>query len=499
MHGTRGSSPSRGQDGHLARRRREPVTAETGLASAAQRQPWTLLVLLSVAQFMVILDATVVNVALPSIARSLGFAAGGLQWVVTAYVLASGGLVLLGGRAADVLGRRRVFLAGLALFTTASLASGLAPSPGAMIAARFGQGAGAALLTPAALSILTTTYTGPQRARALGMWGAIGGAGAAAGVLAGGMLTTWLGWRAIFLVNVPVGVAAAVVSLHLVPGTAALSRNARELDLRGAALAVAGLVTLAYALARAPVYGWTSARTGWLLALAAVLLAAFAAAEVLARRSGLTPLVPPKMWRNRSLAAGVLVMFASTGILVSTFFLNTLYLQEVQHDSALRVGLEFLPLALVIGLGAHLASRLLPRAGSRLLIVAGLVLMAGGALLLTGMSARSGYATGLLPGLLVIGLGTGLVLPATAVTGMSEVRDDRAGTASGLMSAAHEIGAAFGVAVFSAVAVVASGGIGAGYRHGFDLAAAIAAALALLATVTVPAVRPAAGARVAVH
>jgi EmrB/QacA subfamily drug resistance transporter len=484
MHGTRGTNRAPG-----------PALVD----GVDRRQPWTLLVLLSVAQFMVILDATVVNVALPSIARSLGFAAGGLQWVVTAYVLASGGLVLLGGRAADVISRRGTFLAGLAVFTAASLASGLAPDQAALIAARFGQGAGAALLTPAALSIISTTYTGAQRARALGIWGAIGGAGAAVGVLAGGILTTWLGWRAVFLVNVPVGIGAAVVSLRLVPVTPAHRRTARDLDLPGAALAVAGLVTLAYALARAPGYGWTSARTGWLLALAAGLLAAFAAAEVLAGRSGRPPLVPAQIWRNRPLVAGVLVMFASTGILVATFFLNTLYLQEVQHASALRVGIEFLPLALIIGLGASLAAHLLPQVGSRVLIVVGLALMAAGALLLTSVSARSGYTTGLLPGLLVIGLGTGLVLPATAVTGLSEVDEDRAGTASGLMSAAHEIGAAFGVAVFSAVAVVTTGGISVGYRHGFEVAAAIAAGLAVLAIVIVPVVRPAAGARLSVH
>jgi MFS family permease len=321
-------------------------------------------------------------------------------------------------------------------------------------------------------------------------------------VLFGGILTTWLGWRAVFLVNVPVGAVAAVISLRLVPlapATPARRRGSRDLDLPGAALTVAGLVTLAYALAQAPTSGWTSARTGSLLALAAALLAGFAIAEVLAQRAGRSPLVPPQTWRNRPLIAGALVMLASTGILVATFFLNTLYLQEVQHASALKVGLEFLPLALIIGLGAHLASHLLPRAGSRVLIVAGLALMAGGALLLTLMSAQSSYVTGLLPGLLAAGLGTGLVLPATAVTGMSEVNENRAGTASGLMSAAHEIGAALGVAVFSAVAVTTSGGISAGYRHGFDVAAAIAAVLALLAAATVPAVRPAAGARVAIH
>jgi len=214
------------------------------------------MVVLSVAQFMVILDATVVNVALPSIARSLSFAAEGLQWVVTAYVLASGGLVLLGGRAADVAGRRRIFLAGLTVFTAASLASGIAPAAGALIAARAGQGLGAALLTPAALSILTISYAGAQRATALGVWGAIGGGGAAVGVLAGGILTTWLGWRSVFLVNVPVGAVAGLLSLHLVPRQKPRRRFVRELDLPGAALAVAGLVTVTYALAGAPAHGW---------------------------------------------------------------------------------------------------------------------------------------------------------------------------------------------------------------------------------------------------
>jgi EmrB/QacA subfamily drug resistance transporter len=466
---------------------------------------------LSVAQFMVILDATVVNVALPSIARSLGLAAGDVQWVVTAYVLASGGLVLLGGRAADLAGGRRVFLAGLTVFTAASLASGLAPAAGVLIAARVGQGLGAALLTPAALSVITTSYAGAQRATALGVWGALGGAGAAVGVLAGGVLTTWLGWRSVFLVNVPVGVAAGLAGLHLLPRreprrgplqepgrepAGGLGRGpGRGLDLRGAALAVAGLVTLAYALAGAPAHAWGSARTVGLLALAAVLLAAFAAAE----RSAPRPLVPARLWRTRSLVAGVLVMLGATGILVATFFLNSLYLQEVQGASALRTGLAFLPVALVIGAGAHLAARLLPRLGSRVLIVAGLVVMGAGALLLTGVSARSGYLTGFLPGLLVTGAGTGLVLPATAVTALSEIGAGHAGLASGLMTAAHEIGAALGVAVFSAVAVAAGGGIAAGYRHGFLLAAAVAGGLAVVAALLVPAVRPAPGTHVAVH
>jgi len=466
--------------------------------SVPRRRPWSVLVLLSVAQFMVILDATVVNVALPSIGRALHFAAGDLQWVVTAYVLFSGGLVLLGGRASDVVGRRATFLTGLAVFTAASLASGLAPAAAALIAARAGQGLGAALLTPAALSIITTTYTGAQRAAALSAWGAIGGGGAAAGVLAGGMLTTWLGWRSVFLVNVPVGVVAGLLSLRLVPPSGTAARIRRELDLPGAVLVVAGLVTGVYALAGTPEHGWGSARTLLLAAASAGLLAAFAAVERSARR----PLLPLATWRSRPLVAGAAVMLGATGILVGTFFLNSLYLQNVAGASALRVGLEFLPLVAVIGLGAHLTSRLLPRAGSRVLAVAGLLLMGVGALLLSGVPAQAGYLTGLLPGLLVIGTGTGLVFPAATVTAMSHVAEDRAGLASGLMTAAHEIGAALGVAVFSAVATaqaVAGGGFAAGYRHGFAVAAGVAAALALVAALAVPAVRPAPGGRVAVH
>jgi EmrB/QacA subfamily drug resistance transporter len=465
----------------------------------SQQRPWSLLILLSAAQFMVILDATVVNVALPSIARSLNFAPPTLQWVATAYVLVSGGLVLLGGRATDVIGRRRIFLAGVTVFTIASLASGLAPTAGVLIAARAAQGAGAAMLTPAALSIITTAYVGAQRAAALGIWGAIGGGGAAMGVLAGGVLTSWLGWRSVFLINVPVGLIAGLMSLRMVPSAHATGSIRRDLDLPGAFLAVASLVTLAYALAGAPAHGWASTRTVLFLVLAVVLLATFAVAEWHAHRTGRRPLVTPRIWRNTSLVASALVMFASTGLLVATFFLNTLYLQDVLGASPLRVGLEFLPLALVIGLGAHLASRVLPRAGSRVLTVAGLAAMGAGALLLTQVTASSGYWTGLLPGLLIIGIGTGLVLPSASITAMSDVTEDTAGLASGLMSTAHEIGGALGVAVFSAVAVAVSGGIGAGYRHGFAVAAAIAAGLALIAAITVPIVRPAAGARVAVH
>jgi EmrB/QacA subfamily drug resistance transporter len=476
------------------------------LAAQPLRRSWAVLVVLCAAQFMVILDVTVVNVALPSIGQALHFAAADLQWVVTAYVLLSGGLVLLGGRASDLVGRRRVYLAGLGLFTTASLASGLAPTASALIAARAGQGLGAALLTPAALSIITAAYSGSQRAAALSIWAAIGSAGAAAGVLAGGMLTTWLGWRSIFLVNVPVGVVAGVLSLRLVPRFASAPRAARSIDLRGALLAVGGLASAVYALADAPASGWGSPRTLLFLILSVVLLAAFAVAERVTQQ----PLLPPSTWRNRPLVAGAVVMLGATGLLVGTFFLNSLFLQEVQGASALRVGLEFLPLVVVIGAAAHLASRLMPRAGSRVVASAGLLVMCVGALLLSTASARSGYVSGLLPGLLVVGAGTGLAFPAASVTAMNEVTGDAAGLASGLMTAVHEIGAAIGVALFSAIGTAAAVGgltvggptaiaLATGYRHGFTVAAGIAFGLAVVAFLVMPAVRPAAGARVAVH
>jgi EmrB/QacA subfamily drug resistance transporter len=464
------------------------------------------LILLCVAQFMVILDATVVNVALPSIGRALHFAASDLQWVVTAYVLLSGGFVLLGGRASDIVGRRRVFLAGLGVFTAASLASGLAPTAAGLIAARAGQGLGAALLTPAALSIITAAYSGAQRAGALAVWATIGSAGAAAGVLAGGMLTTWFGWRSVFLVNVPVGIIAGLLSLRVVPRFAAARGTGRKFDLPGAVLAVGGLVSAVYAIAGAPDRGWSSPRTLLFLALAAGLLAAFALVERATRR----PLLPPSTWRNRSLIAGAAVMLGATGLLVGTFFLNSLFLQEVQGASALKVGLEFLPLVVVIGIAGHLASRLMPRAGSRVLATAGLLVMCVGALLLSTASARSGYFTGLLPGLMVVGAGTGLVFPAVGVTAMNEVTGESAGIASGLMSAVHEIGAAIGVAVFSAVGTAAAAGaltvggpaaaaLATGHRNGFTVAAGIAFVVAVIAFLAMPAVRPAAGTKVAVH
>lgn len=457
--------------------------------SRAPDQPWSVLILLAIAQFMVVLDITVVNVALPSIGTALEFSPADLQWVVTAYVLFTGGLLLLGGRAADLFGRRRMFLVGLTIFTGASLASGLASSPGMLIAGRAAQGLGAALLTPSALSIITTTYVGSQRTAALAAWGAIGSAGAAAGVVLGGLLTTWLGWEWAFFINVPVGVATGLLALRLVASEPVAAGGLRQLDLPGALSGVAGLVLLVFAIEGAAEHGWGSARTLTLLAIAAGLLRAFVAIERRVPR----PLLPPAMWKVRSLTSGVGLMLGATGLLIGAFFLNTIYLQHDLGASALETGLAFLPLTLVIGLGAHVASRLLPSVGTRALAVAGLGLVAGGALLLAAAPDNASYAANILPGFTIMGLGIGLVFPVASIATMSDVPAERAGLASGLLTTGHEIGAAIGVAAFSAIATATGGGyatFAAGYEDGFLVAAVAAVALAVTAFAALPSVRP---------
>ncbi len=469
-----------------------------GAVAAAGRSPWTILVLICVAQFMVILDVTVVNVALPSIRTALHFAPQDLQWVVAAYVLMTGGLLLLGGRMADLIGRRRVFLTGLLIFTGASLASGLAPVAGALVASRAAQGLGAALLSPAALSIITTTYTEKQRTTALSTWGALGGAGAAAGVLLGGVLTTWLGWRSVFFINVPVGLITAALTLQLVPIARARVSSLSELDLLGALTVASGLVLLVYAIESATSNGWGSARTLALLAISGGLLTAFVAIE----RGGRRPLVSPAIWRVRSLISSTVVMFGTTGILVGTFFLNSLFLQNVLGASALEAGLAFLPLVIVIGLATHIGPRLLTRLGARVVIVGGLALIAAGDLILTRVPANATYAADLLPGFLLLGFGFGFTFVAFSVTAMSEIDDEHAGLAAGLMTTAHDLGGAFGVAIFSAVAV-ASAAAGTLFAHSYGRGALggalLAAVLALFAMAAVPALRPTTVKQIAMH
>ena len=436
------------------------------LSSSAQA-----LVLLCAAQFMVILDITVVNVALPSIQADLGIAAADLQWVITAYTLAFGGLLLLGGRAADLLGRRRVFLAGLVVFTGASLGAALAHSTGTLIAARVGQGVGAALLSPAALSLVTVTFPdGPPRQKALAAWAAVAASGGAFGVLAGGILTETLSWQAIFLVNVPVGLAAAAGALRLLP---AGTRVSGPLDIAGALLATGSLVALILGLVEAPDAGWGSAQTLGLLAAAAAGLAAFVAHE----RRHAAPLVALGVFRRRTTSTALVLMIAGMGTVLSTFFFLSQHLQETLGHSALRTGLEFLPGALVLVLTAHAGGHLVARVGAKAVLATGMALGAGGALLLSGLEAGGSYAADVLPGLLVLDAGIGLAAAGIFITAMAGVGHAEAGLVSGLTSTAHELGAALVLPVLSTVAV--SGGVDDVFR----VAAAITGAAAVLALV----------------
>jgi len=454
---------------------------------------WLTLILLCVAQFMVILDVTIVNVALPAIGADLGFVAADLQWVVSAYVIATGGLILIGGRIADLLGRRRIFAVGLVLFTAASLASGLAWSPESLVAARALQGVGAALFSPAALSLVTTTYTGHRRAVALGIWGAIAAGGAAVGVLAGGVLTSALSWEWVFFVNVPIGLVVVAAVARVVPADKPAERTGRRPDVLGAGLLIAGLVVLVYGIDGAADHGWGSTRTLILLAGGGLLLTAFALAE----RRVAAPMIPPRSWRIRSLVLSAATIFAATGLLVGTFFLNSLYLQHELDASALETGAAFLPLTLAILAGAHASSTLAPRLGTRALVSAGLALMAVGSAALAAAPDHAAYAADLLPGFLVLGVGTGLIFVPVSIAAMADVSHNEAGLASGLMMTAHELGAALGVAVMTAVAGATS--LAQGYGRGFLVAAAIAAGLALLSVFTAPAVRPPAGAGAHMH
>jgi len=449
-----------------------------------QRRSWTVLGLMLLAQIMVILDVSVVNVALPSIGADLKFSSGDYQWLISAYVLLSGGLLLLGGRLADLFRRRSVFLTGLGLFTTASLISGLSAGAMQLILARAAQGTGAALLTPAALSIIMTTYSGKQRAGALSVWGAIGSSGIALGVLFGGVLTSLLGWQSVFFINVPIGIAVLFGTLRAVPAGARSGGVRGRLDVPGAVSLVAGLLVLVYAVEGTREYGWASSRTFVLAGVAAALLAGFALIE---RRSG-AALVPADTWRMRSLVSASTVMAGVTGIVVGAIFLLSLYLQRITGASPVVAGLEFLPLAAAITLTAAMASHLLAHLGPKFMITFGLVVMAAGALVLARSAGGTSYVADVLPGLLLLGAGTGPMFVAISVAAMSEVPAERSGLAGGLMMTGHEVGAALGVATLSAVGggLLTSGGLVDTVHTAFLVVVGVAAVLAAVTLAALP-------------
>jgi len=446
-----------------------------------------LLRVLLVAQLMVILDISAVNVALPDMAIDLGIDGGDIGWVVTSYSLIFGSLLLLGGRAADLLGRRRLFLAGLTVFTVASFASALSLSASMLFAARAGQGLGAAMLSPAALSIITTVFQGKERAKALGAWGAVGGAGAAIGVLLGGVLTDVADWRAIFYINLPVGVALAVAALKMAPADPAGPRW-RGLDLRGAVVATFSLAAVLYATSQAGSAGWASAQTLGLGLAGVAGLVGFAALESRSNQ----PLLRVQRLADRAVGGGFVLMLIASAVLFGMFLLSSLYLQSVLGTDPMETGLAFLPVAVAAGVGAHLGSQLVSRLGVRVPMAGGFAAVAVGMMLLAGVNRDSSYLISLLPGMLLGGLGLGVVLVGVAFSVLTGVRDEESGMLSGLNTTGHEVGGSFGVAVLVSIAAAGTGSnpiVASGIADAFLAAGILAGLGSLIALIVLPSAR----------
>ncbi len=443
--------------------------------------PWVVLVLICVAQFMVILDATIVNVALPSIQNDLHLTQGSLQWIVNAYTLVFGGFLLLGGRAGDLLGRKRLFLIGLVVFTGASLLDGLASSEGLLIGSRALQGLGAALISPAALSIISTTFKeGSERAKALGVWAAIAIGGSAVGLILGGVLTQYFSWPWIFFVNVPVGIAAFIFSLRLIPESTDAHAH-RSYDLVGAISVTGGLMALVYAIVDAQQAGWGSTKTIAFFALAILLLTTFVVAELRAA----APLVRLSIFRIRSLLAANAAMFLAMSGMFAMFFFNTLYIQRVLGYGPLKAGLAFLPFTAGIMISAGLASQFAPRIGVRIVAGTGMLLSAAGLLLLTQLPVDGSYAVNVLPSILLSSLGMGAVFMSLTLIATTGLADEDQGLASGLFNTSQQVGGALGLAVLSTLAASKTSSAGGsplnGLVTGFHWAFAAGAVAMLLA------------------
>ncbi len=470
-------------------------------ANAAPQHPHlrATLLLSCLAQFMVILDVSVVNVALPAIRGGLHFSEQDLQWVVNAYTVTFAGFLLLGGRAADLLGRRRVFVAGLTLFALASLAGGLAQSQGELIAARAIQGLGGAVIAPASLSILTTTFEeGAARNRAVGIWGAMGGAGGAAGVLLGGVLTDLLGWRWILFINVPIGLGAAVLARHYIfEGRRAVAE--RDFDLAGALTATVGLSLLVLGIVRTDVTGWGAASTILLMVAGLALLLAFVAIEGLFAKA---PLMPLRIYRSRTLSAANLVVLFVGGATFGMWFFVSLYLQQVLGYSPIRAGLAFLPMTLCIVAGATLASRSVIRFGAKRLLVIGMSAQTLGLLLFANISVNGSYLGDVLAPSLLVAIGIGLAFVPATICAVAGVAPQEAGLASGLVNTSRLFGGALGLAILAAIATARTNSdlhhgattLHAALTSGFQVAFVVAAGFALAGAVVslfgLPNVRP---------
>ncbi|HST38150.1 MAG TPA: MFS transporter [Conexibacter sp.] len=423
-------------------------------ASKAETNRWVVLVLVCLAQFMVVLDATIVNVALPSIQHDLDFSPANLAWIINSYTLLFGGFLLLGGRAADLFGRKRVFLAGVTLFSLASALCALAESQGMLIAFRGLQGLGAALVSPAALSIIMTTFReGAERTKALAAWGAIAASGSAFGLLLGGVLTESISWEWIFLVNVPIGIAAFVASLRLIPESK--GDGATGFDLFGALFVTGGVVAIVYAIVRAEQDGWGSTTTLGFGALGIALLIAF----VLVERVHKHPLVRLGIFKTRSLSTANGVMVLAMAGMFAMFFFATIYVQEVLGYSPIKAGLAFLPFTVGIIGGSIAAQQLIPRIGVKRQILMGLFLAAIGLLLMTRITPEGGYVTELLPAVIVLAIGMGTTFVPLTLLATTNVDEHDAGLASGLFNTSQQVGGALGLAILSTFATSRTEGL----------------------------------------
>jgi EmrB/QacA subfamily drug resistance transporter len=451
---------------------------------------WIALAVLVAAQFMVVLDVAIVNVALPSIKTDLNFSQESLQWVITAYAIMFGGVLLLGGRMADLLGRRRLFLAGVGLFTLSSLAAGFAWSEASLIVFRAAQGLGGALLAPAALSILMTTFAeGRERNIALGVWGAVSGSGAAAGVLLGGVLTSWLSWSWIFFINVPVGLALVLIGPRLLRESRA-DLGHRLFDVAGATTVTGGLMLVVYAMTRATEIGWATGETIGLLVASAALIVSFVVIELRSK----APLLPMRIFRLRSLTGANVTAFLLGTSVFSQFFLGTLYMQQVLGYSAIETGIAYLPLTLTIIVLAAVAQNLVTKIGVRRVMPFGLAFATVALVLLAQVPADGHYFFDLFPAFLISAVGLAFTFVPMTIAALMGVEDSDAGVASGLLNTSQQIGGAIGLAAASTIAttftshyVDSHAGVSAlsapALTYGFQITFYVLAGLAALAAV----------------
>jgi EmrB/QacA subfamily drug resistance transporter len=470
------------------------TAASTVSRTDSRVNPNAVLAVVALAQFMVVLDATVVNVALPTIKRDVGFSEQSLSWILNAYTLMFGGFLLLGGRLADRLGRRRLFVAGIALFSGASLICGVSQSEGMLLVARGVQGLGGAMVSPAALSIILTTFAeGPDRNRALAVWGAIAGAGGAVGLLLGGVIVQVLSWRWVFFVNVPVGAMVLVLAPRIVPESRSESVTGHGYDAEGAVAITLGTIALVFTLIKADSWGWTSGRTLAGFVVSAVLIGAFIVIE----RRHEDPLVPLRIFSNRSLAASDVTMLVVAAALFGVFFFCTLYLQQVLGYSALKTGIAYLPLSLTIIGGSVLASRLVDRFTPKPVLVGGLLVSTAGFVLLTRVSGHGDYASHVLPAMVVLGSGLGTSFVPITIAATNGVAPGDSGLASGLLNTTQQVGGSLGLAILSSVstsrttnALHAGSPLPAALTHGFTGAFTVAAALCAIGVAVALALLP---------